>query len=243
MTINTGNPNNEFRVMTTGGFTAAYKLLIPELERLTGLKVITVTTSIGTGDISIPNRLKRGEIADLVICSDNIFQQFIGDGFVLAEGHAKLARSIVGFAVRAGAPKPDIATPEALRETLLRAASIGYSASVSGKHVTTQLYQRLGIAVQVMPKSRFVGGGERVGAWIARGDVEVGFQQISELLPVQGIAHITPIPEELQLVSTYTVGVGANASHPDAGRAVIEFLQSRAAAAVIMETGLEPIAH
>ena len=147
MTINTGNPNNEFRVMTTGGFTAAYKLLIPELERLTGLEVVTVTTSIGTGDISIPNRLKRGEIADLVICSDNIFQQFIGDGFVLAEGHAKLARSIVGFAVRAGAPKPDIATPEALRETLLRAASIGYSASVSGKHVTTQLYQRLGIAV------------------------------------------------------------------------------------------------
>ena len=237
MTTTNHNPNNELRVMTSGGFTAAYKLLIPELERLTNLKVITVTTSIGTGDISIPNRLKRGEIADLVICSDNVMQQFIADG------HAKLARSIVGFAVRAGAPKPDIATPEALRETLLRAASIGYSASESGKHVTTQLYQRLGIAEEVMPKSRFVGGGERVGAWIARGDVEVGFQQVSELLPVQGIAHITPIPEELQLVSTYTVGVGANASHPDAGRAVIDFLQSRAVAAVIMETGLEPITH
>lgn len=239
----TNTPNNEFRVMTSGGFTAAYKLLIPDLERLTNLQIITVTTSIGTGDISIPNRLKRGEIADLVICSDNVMQQFIADGFVLAGGHAKLARSIVGFAVRAGAPKPDIATPDALRDTLLRAASIGYSASESGRHVTTQLYQRLGIAEQVMPKSHFVGGGERVGAWIARGAVEVGFQQVSELLPVPGIAHITPIPEELQLVSTYTAGVGSNAAHPAAARAVIDFLQSKDVAAVITQTGLEPIAH
>ena len=241
MTVAACNPDNEFRVMTSGGFTAAYKLLIPELERLTHLKVITVTTSIGTGDTSIPNRLKRGEIADLVICSDNILQQFIAEGSVLAEGQAKLARSIIGFAVRAGAPKPDIETPEALRDTLLRAASIGYSASESGKYITTQLYQRLGIAEQVLAKSRFVGGGERVGALIARGEVEVGFQQISELLPVQGIAHITPIPEELQLVSTFTAGVGANSSRADAGWAVIQFLQSGAAAAIIMETGLEPV--
>ena len=82
--------------MTSGGFTAADKLLIPELERLTGLTPVTVTTSIGTGDISIPNRLKRGEIADLVICSDNVLQQFIADGYVLKEGSAQLARSIIG---------------------------------------------------------------------------------------------------------------------------------------------------
>ena len=157
MTVAACNPDNEFRVMTSGGFTAAYKLLIPELERLTHLKVITVTTSIGTGDTSIPNRLKRGEIADLVICSDNILQQFIAEGSVLAEGQAKLARSIIGFAVRAGAPKPDIETPEALRDTLLRAASIGYSASESGKYITTQLYQRLGIAEQVLPFAVLLG--------------------------------------------------------------------------------------
>lgn len=233
---------NEFRVMTSGGFTAAYKKLIPELERLTGLTLVTVTTSIGTGDISIPNRLKRGEVADLVICSDNVLQQFIADQLVLHDGHAMLARSIIGIAVRAGAPKPDVATPEALRDTLLRAASIGYSASESGKYVTTQLYQRLGIAEQALPKSRFVGNGERVGAVVARGEAEVGFQQISELLPVEGIAHITPIPESLQLVSTFTAGVGASARHPAAARAVIQFLASGAAAAVIRSTGLEPVA-
>ena len=167
-------------------------------------------------------------------------QQFIADGFVLAEGHAKLARSIVGFAVRAGAAKPDIATPAALRETLLRAASIGYSASESGRHVTTQLYQRLGIAEEVMPKSRFVGGGERVGAWIARGDVEVGFQQISELLPVQGIAHITPLPPDLQKVSFFAAGVGVNSADQEMARKLIAFLASPEAAAAIRKSGLEP---
>lgn len=240
MTTNTGR---EFRVMTSGGFTAAYKLLIPELERLTGLTLVTVTTSIGTGDISIPNRLKRGEIADLVICSDNVLQQFIADGYVQSEGNTKLACSIIGIAVKAGASKPEVGTPDALRDTLLRATSIGYSASESGKYVTTQLYQRLGIAEQALPKSRFVGNGERVAAVIARGEVEIGFQQISELLPVPGIAHITPIPEELQLVSTFTAGVGANSPHPAAARAVIQYLASAAAAEVIRSTGLEPLPH
>ena len=138
--------NPDFRVMTSGGFTAAYRELIPQLQQLTGLEIVTVTTSIGTGETSIPNRLKRGEIADLVICAETVFQSFLADQLVRAEHHAPLARSIIGFAVRAGAPKPDIATPEKLRDTLLHAKSIGYSASESGKYVTTQLYQRLGIA-------------------------------------------------------------------------------------------------
>lgn len=233
--------STQFRVMTSGGFTAAYKLLIPELERLTGMEMVTVTTSVGTGDISIASRLKRGEVADLVVCSENLLQQFIEEGLVRSEVHSRLARSIVGIAVRAGAEKPDVTSATALRDTLLRAASIGYSASESGKYVTTQLYQRLGIADQCLPKSRFVGGGERVGAWIARGDVEIGFQQMSELLPVPGIAHITPLPDDLQLVSTYSAGVGTTSKQPEAGAKVIRFLASVGAAAVIRDTGLEPV--
>ncbi|MGE4112340.1 MAG: substrate-binding domain-containing protein, partial [Burkholderiales bacterium] len=190
MTTNT----NEFRVMTSGAFTAAYKALIPQLEKLTGKTVITVTTSIGTGDTSIPNRLKRGEVADIVIVADGVLRQFIADGYVLADGATTIARSLMGFAVRAGAPDPQIRTADDLRRALLAAKAIGYSASESGKYYTTVLAQQLGIADQVLPKSRLVGGGERVGTVIARGELDFGFQQISELLPVQGIAHITPLP-------------------------------------------------
>ena len=232
--------SGEFRVMTAGAFTAAYLALIPQLERLTKKKVVTVTTSIGTGDTSIANRLKRGEIADLVIVAEPAFRQFEADGLVLSGGHAILARSIIAMAVREGAPKPDIGSADALKSTLLKAKSIGYSASESGKYFTTQLVQRLGIADQVLGKSRLVDKGERVGAVVARGDLEIGFQQLSELIPVKGIAHITPLPPELQKVTTVVAGVGASSADKALARSAIEFLSSPAAAGTIRSTGLEP---
>lgn len=231
---------NEFRVMTSGAFTAAYKALIPQLEKLTGKTIVTVTTSIGTGDTSIPNRLKRGEVADIVIVAESALRQFITDGYVLANAATIIARSMIGFAVRAGAPDPKIKTADDLRKALLAAKGIGYSASESGKYYTTVLAQQLGIAEQVLPKSRLVGGGERVGAVIARGELDFGFQQISELLPVQGIAYITPLPPELQKVSNFMAGIGANSSDKDAVRKVIAFLGSTEAAKAITDSGLEP---
>jgi molybdate transport system substrate-binding protein len=228
--------------MTSGAFTAAHLALIPQVERLTGKKIVTVTTSIGTGDISIPNRLKRGEIADLVIVAESMLRQFIADGYVVADSLTLVARSTIGMAVREGAPKPDISSAEALKRTLLQAKSIGYSASVSGQYLTTEIYQRLGIADQVLGKSRLVGGGERVGAVVARGELEIGFQQISELLPVPGIAHITPLPPELQKVSNFAAGVAAMSPDPATARRVIDFLASPDAASAIKSTGLEPIA-
>jgi molybdate transport system substrate-binding protein len=235
--------SDEFRVMTSGAFTAAYKALIPQLERLTGKTIVTVTTSIGTGDTSIANRLKRGEVADIVVVADGVLRQFIADGLVLEEGCRTIARSGIGMAVRAGAPKPDISTLDALRNTLLQAKSVGYSASESGKYLTTELVQHLGIADQVLPKSRLVGGGERVGAVVARGELEIGFQQMSELLPVPGIAHITPLPPEVQKVSSFTVGVGANSPNKAVARSVIEFLASSEAAKAIRDSGLEAIGN
>jgi len=234
---------NEFRVMTSGAFTAAYKALIPQLEKLTGKTVVTVTTSIGTGDTSIPNRLKRGEIADIVIVADGVLRQFIADGLVLAEGATTIARSMMGFAVRAGAPDPAVRNADDLRRALLAAKAIGYSASESGKYFTTELVQRLGIADAVLPKSRLIGGGERVGTVIARGELDFGFQQISELLPVQGIAHITPLPPELQKVSNFTAGVGANSPDPASARSAIALLASAAAKKAITDSGLEPVVN
>src|SRR5512138_2955182 len=146
----------EIRVMTSGAFTAAHLELIPQLERVTGKKVVTVTTSVGTGETSIASRLKRGEVADIVIVADTLQQQFIDEGLVMSEGRTQLGRSSIGIAVRAGAPKPDLSSAEGLKRAFLAAKTIAYSASVSGQYLTTELYQRLGIADQCLPKSRFV---------------------------------------------------------------------------------------
>jgi len=232
---------DEIRVMTSGAFTAAYLELIPRLELLTKKKLVTVTTSIGTGENSIPNRLRRGEPADVVIVGDAVLVGFIKEGLIMAESYTPLARSAIGMAVRAGAPKPDLGTVDALKRTLLQAKSIVYSASVSGEYVSTELFQRLGIADRVLSKSRRVEGGERVGAVIARGEAEIGFQQMSELLPVPGIDHVTPLPPEVQKVSVFSAGVAQSTRDSEAAYAVVKVLASPEAAHAIAHSGLEPI--
>jgi molybdate transport system substrate-binding protein len=229
--------------MTSGAFTAAHLELIPKLESLTKSKVVTLTTSVGTGDTSIPNRLKRGEVADVVIVADSLLQQMIDQRLVLADSRQPLARSSIGIAVRAGAPKPDLSSVDALRRTFLEAKSIAYSASVSGEYLTKELYQRLGVAGQCLPKSRFVGGGERTGALVARGEADIAFQQMSELLPVPGIAHITPLPREVQKVSVFSAGVAASSPDVELARSVIKFLVSAEAAPAITRSGLEPMGN
>lgn len=231
----------EIRIMTSGAFTAAYLALIPRLEQLTGKKLVTAATSIGTGENSIPNRLRRRESVDVVIVADTVLRGFIKEGLIVADSYTPLARSAIGMAMRKGAPKPDIGTVDALTSTLLQAQSIAYSASVSGEYLTNELLQRLGIADRVLPKCRRVEGGERVGAVIARGEAEIGFQQISELLPVPGIDHITPLPPEVQKLSIFSAGVAATTSDSDAARAVITFLSSLDASESIKNSGLEPI--
>jgi len=176
---------------------------------------------------------------DGVIVADTLLHQLIDEGLVLAEGYAPVTRSVIGMAVRAGAPKPDIGSIDALRRTLLQAQSIGYSPSVSGEYLTTELVQRLGVADQVRSKCRFVSGG--VGAAVARGELEIGFQQISELLPVPGIAHITPLPPEVQKASVFSAGVAASSTDAALARSVIKFLASAEAVDAITHSGLEAI--
>jgi molybdate transport system substrate-binding protein len=227
-------------VMTSGAFTAAYLELIPQLELITKRKIVTATTTMGSGAVSIPSRLQRGEPADVVIVADTALVKLIKDGLVVAESRTPLARSAIGLAARAGAPKPDISSTEALKRALLQAKSIAYSASVSGDYLTTELFQRLGIADQLMRKSRRIEG-ERVGAVVARGEAEIGFQQISELLPVPGINYLGPLPAEVQKVSVFSAGVAAATRDSKAAYAVIRFLASPQAAPAITKSGLEPI--
>ncbi|VXC90842.1 Molybdate transport system substrate-binding protein [Burkholderia sp. 8Y] len=232
---------DSFCVMTSGVFTSAYLALVPLLEAMTGKRIMTLTTSIGTGETSIPCRLARSEPVDLVIVAEPNMQRFVQQGYILADTRTLIAKSSVAIAVREGEPPPDASCADALRRTLLRARTIAYSASESGKYLTTQLYQRLGIHEQCLPKSVFVGNGERTGAVVARGEADIAFQQISELRPVKGIAHITPIPPELQATVWVAAGVPVWSRNVELARSVVRFLSSADAAAAIEQSGLELI--
>ena len=232
---------DDIRVMTSGTFTAAYLELRPQLERSLKVKIVTTATSMGLGADSIPSRVERGEAVDVVIVADDALNQLIKNGRVLANSRVELARSGIGMAVRKGAPKPDISSLDALTRTLLQAKSIAYSASVSGRYLSTELFQRLGIADRVLTKSRRIDR-ERVGAVVARGEAEIGFQQISELLPEPGIDYVGPLPPEVQRLTVFSAGVAARSKNADAARALIRFLASSEAARVVEASGLQRMA-
>ena len=233
---------DDLHVMTSGAFTAAYLELAAEFQRREGHRLVTEATSMGTGSTSIEARLARGEAIDVVIVARDALEQLIAQGHVVAGSRVDLARSAIGLAVRRGAPKPDISTVDALRRTLLAADSIAYSASVSGTYFSTELVQSLGIADQVLPKSRRIEG-ERVATVVARGEAELGLQQVSELLPVPGVDYIGPLPEPVQRVTVFAGGVGTKAASPQSARAFLAFLASPSAAETIRKTALEPVAR
>ena len=161
-------------------------------------------------------------------------------GRVVPGSRVDLARSSIGIAVRAGAPKPDISSVDALRRALLQAASVASSSSVSGVYVSTELFQRLGIAGQMVSKSRRIER-EPVAAVVARGEAEIGFQQISELRPVAGVVVVGPLPADVQRVTVFSAAAGAGSPNPAGGHALIAFLASPAAAAAIANSGMDPI--
>jgi molybdate transport system substrate-binding protein len=231
---------DDVRVMTSGGLAAPYLELAPQFERATRHRVVTDATSMGVGADYIPNRVRRGEPVDVVLLPAAALEQLIKDGWVVAGSRVDLARSGIGMAVRAGAPKPDVRTVEGLKRALLQATSIAYSASVSGVYLSDELFPRLGIADQLKNKSRRIER-ERVGAVVARGEAEIGFQQISELLPIEGIDYVGPLPPEVQLVTVFSAGVTTAAKSPDAARALITFLASPESARVMSKSGLEPV--
>src|SRR6202163_2281419 len=190
----------DVHVMISAGFYGVYSELGPAFERASGHRLVTTRgPSMGDSPEAIPTRLARGETADVVILDGGAADELAKRGLVRADSKVELARSLVGMVVRAGAPKPDIGSVEALRATLLAAKSIAYSDSGSGIYLSTTLFPRLGVADQVAGKSRRVRGppsGEPVAAVVARGEAEIGFQQVSELIHVPGIAFVGAIRSE-----------------------------------------------
>lgn len=229
-------------VVTSGAFAAPQLQLAADYERAHHTKVVTVDApSLGPSPDSIPGRLARGERVDVVIMSASGLDDLIKQGSVVAGSRVDLARSAIGVAVRAGAAKPDISSTDALKNTLLRAKSIAISSSISGVYIANELLQKLGIADQVRSKIKTIEK-ERVGTVVARGEAEIGFQQVSELLPIKGIDYVGPLPAAVQRVTLLAAGVGAKAADPDAARAYITYLASPAVQAVVKKSGLEAIA-
>jgi len=234
----------DVQVMISAGFFQAYSELGPAFERASGHHLITTRgPSIGDSPEAIHARLARGEPADVVILDGSAADELAAKGFVRAQSKVELARSQVGMVVREGAARPDIATVDAFRATLLAARSIAYSDSGSGTYLSTTLFPKLGIAAQVAGKSRKVRGppsGEPVAAVVARGEAEIGFQQVSELMHVPGVTLVGALPADLQLGFAFAGAVTASARQPDAAAALIRFLASPEAAAVILKNGLAP---
>jgi molybdate transport system substrate-binding protein len=232
----------EVRVMISGGLTTAYNALVPEFERATGNKVLTAYgPSMGTTVNAIPIRLERGEPADVLIMVGYAIGDLVKQGKVTAESRVDLVKSPIGIAVKSGAPKPDISSAEAVKRALLAAKSIAYSDSASGVYVSTEMFAKLGIADEMKDKARKIPA-TPVGEIVARGDAEIGFQQISELRPVSGIDIVGPLPDSLQKITVFTAGIATVSKEPEAGKALIKFLASPAARDTIVKSGMEPIA-
>jgi molybdate transport system substrate-binding protein len=232
----------EVRVMISGGLTAAYNVLVPEFERATGHKVITAYgPSMGTTDKAIPLRLERGEPADVLIMVGYALDNLAKQGKVISDSRVDLVKSAIGVAVKSGAPKPDISTPDALKRALQAAKTVAYSDSASGVYVSTEMFAKLGITEEMKDKARKIPA-TPVGEIVAHGTAEIGFQQMSELKPVAGIDIIGPLPDELQKITVFSAGIATVSKEPDAGKALIKFLGSPQARGEIVKSGMDPIA-
>jgi molybdate transport system substrate-binding protein len=233
----------DVHVMISAGFHGAYSELVPAFEKASGHKVITTRgPSMGDSPEAIPTRLARGEAADLVILDGGAADKLAPQ---LREGSkVELAKSQVGMVVKAGAAKPDISSVDAFKKTLLAAKSIAYSDSGSGTYLSTKLFAQLGVADQIAGKSRKVRGppsGEPVAAVVARGEAEIGFQQVSELLHVPGVTFVGALPAELQPGFSFAGAITKTARQPEAAAALLRFLASPEAAATITSKGLAPV--
>ncbi len=232
---------DDITVVTSGAFTAAYLELVPEYEHASHNKLVTeFGPSMGTTHNAIPVRLERGEAIDVVIMAAPALADLIKQGKVRADSRVDLVNSYIGMAVKAGAPRPDISTMAAFKRTLLAAKSIAYSDSASGVYLSTELFSKMGIADEIMRKSKKIEA-DPVGGVVATGEFEIGFQQISELRPVKGIDIVGELPPGAQRGTVFAAGIPQTSKNPIAAKAFIDWLASPSAYAAIRKSGLEPV--
>lgn len=225
----------EIRMLSTLGLMGAMRSLSSAFETASGIKV----DADFAPTLALVKRLRAGEAADLVILTREGLDEMIGEGRVVAESAADLARSFVGIAVRAGQAHPDIATEAALRRTLLAARSVAYSRLGASGVYFAQLLVRMGIAVEINAKATIVEQGFTAERLIS-GESDLAVQQISELKQVAGIEIIGPVPHDLQSPAVFSAGRMTNAAHAEAADRLLRYLASPEVVPVLRESGLEP---
>jgi len=232
----------DIHVIATGALKGAFTKLAPAFEQASGHKLLIAWgPSYGSSADAIPMRIKNHEPVDVLIMVGAALDQHLADGSFIVSSRADLAQSGIGVGVRHGAPRPDISSPDALKQSLLSARSIGYSEGASGAYISGTLFKKLGIVEQVAPKIRLVHGKELVGEVIARGEVEIGLQQISELRVVPGVDYVGPLPADLQKISLISAVIARDANQMAPAKELMAFLSSPAAAAMFMQSGLDPV--
>jgi len=191
------------------------------------------------GGVDVARRVQAGEAADVVVLAANAVDQLVDSGRLLAGSRVDLARSGMGIAVRSGGQRPDIGSEAAVRRAVLDAATIGYSTGPSGRYLVS-LFERWGIGAQVAARTVQAPPGVPVATLVARGDVAVGFQQLSELRGVSGIEVLGPLPPEIQHITVFSAAAAAGCTQPDAARALLDFLAGPDAADSKRRHGMEP---
>ena len=226
----------------TGISSMATRLLLQEITaaytRDTGVSVAIESV----GGVDAAKRVQAGEPFDLVVLASDAIDKLAASGHVVAGSKVDVARSGVAIAVRAGASHPAIDTEDALRTAVRAARTIGFSTGPSGVALA-KLFERWGIADEVKAKIVTAQPGIPVGSLVAQGDVELGFQQLSELLHVQGVDVLGPLPAAVQIVTTFSAGACAASTQPDAVRALLAYLGSPATAEAKRRQGMEPATH
>jgi len=224
----------EIKVLGSPGTKEPYTLLAPEFEKASGHKVATTWDGVN----NVHKRTAAGEVFDVVMVPAAQIDDLIKQGKLVPDSRVVVATSGVGVAIGAGAPKPEM-TAEGLKKALLAAKSIAYSTGPSGVHIA-RLIDKWGITEQVKGKIVPPRTGTPIGEIVARGDADIGFQQVSELLPVKGIDFLGAMPPDINEVTAFAAAVHRSAAAADAGRALLKFLTAPAAAATIRKTGMEP---
>src|SRR5436190_10834172 len=231
----------QLNVLISGGFSGAYEQLLPEFERMSGIKVTTGSgASQGTGPQTIAAQLARGVPANVVILSREGLTELIAAHRIVAATDVDLARVPLGVAVRAGTPKPEVSTVEAFKQVLLNAKTVAVPGSTSGIWLTTDLFPRLGIADKINVKATPRGAGAT--AMVAAGDADLAVMPVSEIVHAAGVDLAGSIAPEIQFVQTFSAAVVAGSGEIEGSKRLIEFLASARASEAIRKTGMEPVA-
>ena len=217
----------------------ATRELMSELARDYASATSREVATEAAGGVDVAKRVERGDALEVVVLAASAIDKLIAERKVLAGSRVDLVKSGVAVAVRAGAPRPDIATEEALRRAVLRAKTLSYSTGPSGTHLE-KTFERWGILAELRPRIVVPPPGVPVGSLVASGTAEIGFQQLSELANLPGVEVVGPLPAPIQTLTIFSGGIAATCSRPDAARALLEFMASPAAADAKKRHGLEP---